>query len=332
MINKKIITLLIVCMMLFIIFLYFLNKEFSYEHEYKINNYSIIENYNKDKNHYTFLIDNKYEFSLYSKYSNKRELIDEIKIKDKCLAFDGDLNFYDFCFKDSKYYLNAETTNKKKYKEYKDIKFYDIKNTNIFIWNYSGYVFSNNGEKSYHELFKNDVYVPNLIKQVDNYLFIPNYDQKYYFNSYYLIDMKTGKSKLIKLDTEINFDLEYIFYEENSLKIYDKKNFKVFNIDIKNGDTFTKNNVRYSNSELNDMNKKISHFILTKDDTLKYVIEDFEMYITTEKVSSIVYQDREKAYYIVGDSLYYYEIGSSITKIVQNEEWKFNFNSMIYIY
>ena len=200
--NKVIIWLAII---LIIIILYNVFKVRSYNKKYIINNYNILETYDKDSKSYTFVINNddsKYSYTIDSKYIRGKKKIEEIStfIKDdyKCivpkikdidsipLCLDKDklvdyrLTGIDFKIKNDNNEVNLSKGN---------IKIYNILN-NYLVWNYTSFYNIHDNKIEEIKLFKNDVYDISLAYILNNYLLIADYDSNYNFNSFYIYDLK----------------------------------------------------------------------------------------------------------------------------------------------
>ena len=128
----KHIILVIVIILLFTLFMYFYLRKTSYELEYTIDDFKIIEKYNKDLETYYFNItyqDKTYNLVSLDKYTNKRNLIKEIIAtednENTCLSFKTtDITLYNICSNDNTYYL--ENINNK-------LDCYSIKSSNTVL-------------------------------------------------------------------------------------------------------------------------------------------------------------------------------------------------------
>ena len=116
---KKLRNLIIFLILIFVIFLFFLNFKHSYTLKYKINDIEVTEKYHKKEKYYSFLIsyeDKDYEVISFDKYTNKRNLIRDIKVnkldENTCLSFESSkISLYDVCSnEDNFYYPHEETT------------------------------------------------------------------------------------------------------------------------------------------------------------------------------------------------------------------------------
>ena len=69
-----------------------------------------------------------------------------------------------------------------------------------------------------------------------------------------------------------------------------------------------------------------------KDNNLDVLIGNTKIKITNEKVSTIVKENDYEVYYIVKDSLYYFNLFTGSEKLMSYREWEFNYHNMIYIF
>ena len=73
------------------------------------------------------------------------------------------------------------------------------------------------------ELFDEDNYETNVKTIVDENYVIANYNQKYDFNEFYLIDVTNGKKDELIVNYDINFDSYVNGVYENSFFIFDNE-------------------------------------------------------------------------------------------------------------
>ncbi len=332
--KRKLLTYIIIILIVSVAAIYFYFKEKSYEYEYEIDKFTIIEKYDVDNNYYTYEVkgENKYNFNISGEYSTERGLITILKEKDNCLEVDGSLKFYEICKNDSIYEFKYEIEETNIKEEYNNIKIYDYFDYNFLIWNYSEFIKVSEDNNDIIDLLDKDVYNPSLILNLGNELFIPNYDEEYYFSSYFLIDFETGKTSKKDMTSEINFDLTYTKYEDDKLTIYDNKNNKEFDITLKNGDIKTRNKITYSNNELNNMDLNIfTDYYSVEDNKLKYKIDEYEIWLNDLEVNSIIYQKENDVIFLIKNKLYHFNPNKGVTLLLESKEWEFNNNNIIFV-
>ncbi len=329
--NKKLIIFILIIVTLFIIFLFLYNKKISYEYVYKLNKYEIKETFNKETNIFTFNVNDEYNFSLLGNYSNKRGLITDVSMYDNCLKLKGYLSFFNICKKEDVYYFSESTLEETKYNNYDNLKIYNLLDYTYLIWNYDGFYYINNDVNKKINLFETDVYSPSLIKQIDDYLFIPNYDEKYYFKSYYLLNMKDGKVKQINLKQEISFDIKYLDYENGKLNIYDKKNNKIFKVKLTNGEEKVKQKIVLTDKELAKYDVSNKYFFINQE-YLTYKLKDFEVKLDNFKPKSLIYENSYESIFLNDKELIYFNLKDELIKLIEYSEWQFNYENLIFIY
>ena len=213
--ESKLIIFITIIIVIYSTFIYIVFKPYEYKQEYFINEYKVEEKFNKQDKYYTFTITNgneKYVYLIENKYSRKRELIQEIeiaKIEDEIciLPKSNKITFYPLCNSDNNIYAynlsNIKDLNYKYNKiknfneEYKNIKLNKLNDISFLLYNYKGFYLINEKDKKDIQLFNKDIYTIQLIYQQDQYLLVPDYNQSYFFNKVYVINILNGKIKEI---------------------------------------------------------------------------------------------------------------------------------------
>lgn len=218
-------------------------KTFQRKHsvEYKINNYSVKENfYIEKRNHnYEFKISNKketYSYILNEKINKRKKVIKEIKgyKKDnlKCIVpiYVKDIDYDIYCLEDnkqvSKYYLKdneefkdiLEKTKKysiklpesdEKKKEYKKIEVYQnniIYDTAFIMWNYKGiYVFKDDDIKK-EDFLDYDLYDNIMATTTSKYYVLFENSKVMGIENIHYYDIEKEKYKVFKLKEKISKD------------------------------------------------------------------------------------------------------------------------------
>lgn len=353
-----------------IILLYNAFKTRSYTLNYDLKDFSVSENYDKKKGIYYFEIeynDVKYNFIYSKKYEKERKLIEDIKKYTHddytCLVIKSDyVKSNPLCSKDKTvidYHLlpedvfieiKRENYSKEINTSYKN---YEIKNIagSILIWNYKGFDIVSKDKMASIKLFNKDIYNIKLATIVKDYLFIPDYNQSYNFNKAYVIDLKKFTKKEWELDADISFDSYILGTHEDSIFLVDKKN-KVeyelvpYNRKMRVVGTNSKKGIIYNN----DKETKISLTKLasdeqtfTKDKIFNYQIKDKTLYlkyvdsniktkVSNNEVDKIIYTNDDVVYYLVKDTLYFYNLGYGEVELVTYPEWEFNNDNVIFIH
>ncbi len=365
---KKLVSLIVIILILFIIFIIFYNAPKNYEIKYKIDDFTIIETYNKEQKYYNFNIENKnYKFNFIKeiKYSPKRKLITNLKItkEDKyfcILPIIEKENIYPLCYDDKKLVsfslIDNEkiqklypTNNEETLKKYKDLNIYNFDQTFI-IWTYKGFEIINKDEQKYLPIFDQDVYNINLATIVNDYLIMPNYEEKYKFDTMYVINLKNGKKDTWKLDNEINFDSYILGSKDKSVYLFDRKEKIEYELvpHKKKMRKVTKNSIgkifdlkwqEISTTKLATKDYQFNFFL-----KYEYKYENNKIYFknvdnnnyteATKKLDSakFIYQKNDTLYYLVKDILYSFSPYTGVKRLMQYFEWNFNNNNMIFIY
>lgn len=363
----------VVAIILFIVFIVLLiigiklfkNKD--YEVEYSINDYNIVENYSDEL--YTFKVSNdNHSFSFLEdiKYEKKHKLIaniEEINLDNEiCLTIKSDyFNYNPLCIKDEqevdyhlvsdemKEKLNVSTKEEVEERTYNNIKIYNLLDYNYLIWNYKGFeILSNEGEKTIN-ILKNDTYDIPISKVVNNYLLIADYDSKYNFNKFYVINLLKGTKEEFKIKYDISFDSYILGSYDKSIYLVDKKNkieyeivphkkkIRIVGTEKRQGTIYTENGfekislTKLSSKEYSfyDDNKYNYEIIGNK---LYQVVNNNKLLVSNKEIKDIISINKDSVLYLVDDTLYLYNNYYGETKVMNYFEWNFNYKNNIYFY
>lgn len=365
----------IACLIFFIIFiissiLFFVNKTKSYTIAYDIKDYKINESYDKDNEVYYYEIeknDIKYNFIVEQKYLKERKLISSIKEKVfedyKCYLIKSDYfetnplcskndTIIDYHLIPSEFKENIKTKNYTKTLNIEEENYQiETLKDDILIWNYKGFNYITDNKIENIKLFDKDIYNISLATLINDYLFIPNYEQDYNFNEAYVINLKKLSVQKWTLDYEISYESYIAGVNENSIFLIDKKNkleyelvphrekMRIVGTSTKKGYIYTngkqikKSLLTLSNEEQTFTYQNNYKFYL-KDNILylSYLDNKIKTKISNNEVKEIVYINNDCIYYIADDSLYFYDLEYGETKLITYSEWNFNYNNMIFIY
>ena len=342
----------------------------SYSVEYSIFDFDISENYDKDKELYYFEIskDNlTYSFVYESEYQKEKKIIKDIKeYKEEdytCLRIEGSqVKSYPLCsYKDEiiTYHLVPETI-KEKISDYikksssieKKEQHYEIYNTEdeILVWAYKGFNYIKDGKATMINIFQDDIYEIPLATKINNYLFIPDYEQKYNFNKAYVIDLDNLKVEEWKLKYEISFDSYTLGTNDRSIFIIDKKNKIEYELvpERKKMRILAKQNsqgtiYKYGNIQKESMSKLTSkeysfiynnvynYSLINNLLYLSYLDSNIKTKISEQQITTIVSSSKDNVYYLVNDTLYRYNFKYGETKIMKYSEWNINYKNLIFI-
>lgn len=362
---------LIIIIVIALLILYSLLHARNYEKKYTINEFEVLEQFDKKKQVYLFQVkkeDQNWEFIVEHKYITKHKLLNEIELLEtddtKCLKIKSEkLTTYPQCnTKDEliSYHLVANDMKEKLGDEYfpslkSETKTYekiDIKNIDdntYYIWNYKGFYQINKNKQANIKLFDKDIYdISNVIK-VNNILVIPNYNETYYFNRFYLLDLKEGKTTTWDFKDSLYFDGYNLGYDKNSLFYLDRKTKLEWEIDPKkkrmrkvgtenkDGKILKNNNwekisiTKLINESQYFEKEEIYHYEINQGLYVSYLNSQTKKKISDKDVKEIVAILNDKVYYLVGHSLYYYSTQMGEVEVMSYFEWNFNYKNMIFI-
>jgi len=219
---------------------------------------------------------------------------------------------------------------------------------NYLIWNYKGYINLNKNNNENIKIFNNENYSTLNTYQIDKYLIIPDYDSKYYFTKMYIFDTEKQLLNDISFDYEISYDLLYLGEVKNKLYFIDKKNkneyylnfkkLEIKKVKIKNDKIDIYENGEWNNQSIKDViNKNISFTFAQSynykiiDDNLYQIIDNHNIKISNQKITSIISSNENQVFYLVGTKLYCYNANGE-NLLLEYKEWKFNYLNQIFIF
>ena len=360
--KNKVKIIVIFLILFFNVFLYIIPS--SYQKKYKVDGYSIVEKYDNKQKTYRYDIKGNDNFSvaINNNYIAKKKHIKQIK-KVKLdngyciIPISSKVSFYPLCVVDNKqvsYHLIPELKDKIDKSYYKEVKSLDknyasldinyLNNKKYLIWNYTSFYYLNNKNNKTIEVLSNDYYQIDLAAKINQYLFLPDYDQGYNFNKAYVINMDNGKMDKWDLKYEISTQSRIVGVYNKSIFLVDEKNEIMYELvphkkkmrkvsgRILKGNKFEKTNIKtiinnklvfepttYYNYEINN-------------GYLYQTIGNSTTLISNNVVKDIVYKDNETVYYLVNDVLYMYNPYYGNVKLITNFEWSFNYSNLIFIY
>ena len=364
--NKKKMTILIVVVfLLLIIFLIKLPK--NYTKKYSVGKFDVVEKYNSKTKAYSFLINNKYEYSIKHKYKGKK-LIKEIKYlkgtEKRCIDITGKkIEYYPLCYDNYQYsytlekagqkLIDSKTSNsseKIKVKKYNNITIDNIHDKNIFIWNHKGYYMINNKENKNIDFLDNEYYFNDTAFKTYKYLVTPDYKQKYEFDKFYVTNLETGKTKEMKLKDKISYNFYYLGDYKKKSFIIDRKNEREYVLKLKRRkirDITSKEDsgIIYDNKfkEVSMTKLVNTDYTFNKSEAYTYKVEKKKLYLnyyngnndillTNKKIDKLISYDDEFVYYLINDTIYAYSNKYGEQKMITFSELDFNSNNQIFIY
>lgn len=368
--SKKKLRLLLIIFLIITFLLLIIFKDNSYSKVYDIDEYKVTEEFNDKQSYYYFQIKYNsldYELLINHKYSGEKLITNITKYSEKeelCLVLELTIgNSTLVCSKDNKLInWNLISDNLKDkipselIKEYsensyteKDITIFNNIASKIYIWNYKGFDIIENGKLKTLNIFDGDVYDTNLIAKVNNYIIIPNYNQKYNFNKIIVLNTKTDKIEEWELNYEISYDSYVMGSYENSIYLVDIKNkiqYELVPHKQKARIIATKNsqgliykkewqkmtvNQMINNKETFTFNIIYNYQIASQKLYLSYINSPNTIQVTNNQVDKIVAINDNEVYYLSQNKLFYFNIYDGEKLLAQKEEWLFNNENKVFI-
>lgn len=360
------ISLLITIFGFFVLILYLPRN---YMIEYKINDFVVKEVFDKvQKNYYITIKYNKKEYPLIYKkeYSRIRKIISSIKEysnnKENCLAVKVNKKVFPVCYKEEELIdfrlLSKDITDnfnnlikiksEKVIDNYNKTKIYNYNENLFLIWNYKGYDLLSVDKNDKFNLLSEDNYENNLVYKYNNYLLTPNYDQKYIFNELFVINTDKLELKTFNLEQDISYSSFYLGTVKNDFYLLDKKNKKEYQINLKKEKIKIVGNEKtnalfydsgWKNVSINKLinnedifrNRNKEYYKLV-DNKLYYEIDKFQILISNKRIKDIIYQNESQVFYLVDNIVYEYNLNDGEVKLLENNEWNFNYENQIFIF
>lgn len=368
--SKKKLRLLLIIFLIITFLLLIIFKDNSYSKVYDIDEYKVTEEFNDKQSYYYFQIKYNsldYELLINHKYSGEKLITNITKYSEKeelCLVLELTIgNSTLVCSKDNKLInWNLISDNlkdkipSKLIKEYsensyteKDITIFNNIASKIYIWNYKGFDIIENGKLKTLNIFDDDVYDTNLIAKVNNYIIIPNYNQKYNFNKIIILNTKTDEIEEWELNYEISYDSYVMGSYENSIYLVDTKNkiqYELVPHKQKARIIATKNsqgliykkewqkmtvNQMINNKETFTFNIIYNYQIASQKLYLSYINSPNTIQVTNKQVDKIVAINDNEVYYLSQNKLFYFNIYDGEKLLAQKEEWLFNNENKVFI-
>ena len=368
--SKKKLRLLLIIFLIITFLILIIFKDNSYSKVYDIDEYKVTEEFNDKQSYYYFQIKYNsldYELLINHKYSGEKLITNITKYSEKeelCLVLELTIgNSTLVCSKDNKLInWNLISDNLKDkipselIKEYsensyteKDIAIFNNIDSKIYIWNYKGFDIIENGKLKTLNIFDDDVYDTNLIAKVNNYIIIPNYNQKYNFNKIIILNTKTDEIEEWELNYEISYDSYVMGSYENSIYLVDTKNkiqYELVPHKQKARIIATKNsqgliykkewqkmtvNQMINNKETFTFNIIYNYQIARQKLYLSYINSPNTIQVTNNQVDKIVAINDNEVYYLSQNKLFYFNIYDGEKLLAQKEEWLFNNENKVFI-
>jgi len=366
---KKIYRLIIVLLIAFSIYLYIVFSPRDYALSYQMDDCQVSERYDRKLKYYEFIIryqERDYPVIITDKYTNKRQIVNDIarleeedniclsilinnKVFPVCYQNDQLIDFrhLDVAFKDQYQDLITEYSSKV-IDTYENLKIYNYLNKSYYIWNYKGYNYLNKDNKKMINIIKEDEYNNALAYQINQFLITPNYDQKFFFKEYFVLNTRNQELSSFLLDKEISYSSYYLGDYDNTIYLLDKKAKTQYAVNVKKSEikivgTESKEGLYYNQGWSHvSINKMINeeHFFIkeqvyhyqTIDGKLYSIIKDYKTLVSNGPIKDIILINCEQIYYLIDSVLYYYSPLTGEVKIMENIEWSFNHLNKIFVF
>ena len=231
----------------------------------------------------------------------------------------------------------------------------------VSITTYKGIIVSGKDLK----LFDEDNYNNTISTFINNYYIVADYNEKYEFNKFYVVNLLNKNISTIETKNDISFDSYIQGIVENNIYLYDKDNEIQYEINIENKEINIVSNSNYikyySNNKWEKMNKtKANKVIYFNYDSLEnkfsdysYVYENEYYYYLIDKENNLYRVNKNNIdvihylinvpvndikikdnyiYYLHNDKIYYYNDITGLKLILSDTELKFNNTIKYYIY
>lgn len=362
--KKRVYVILLIIILAIIIF----KIPHNYKISYKVKKTEVKEEYNKKlKIHYLKINkDNKiYEFITNKKGRKVVKDIDYFqKDKNKCLSISTkEETLRPVCYSNKELkdiaLLNDKEINKhykikSKTKDlnttYNNIVIHNLNNTSYLLWNYRGFYYLKNNITDNINITDKDVYNLKVITRINNLLLLADYQEEYQFNKFIIINLENGKKEQWKIDYDISMDSYILGSYNKSVYLVDKKAKVEYEIvpsykKIRIVGTSDRKGTIYNNGfEKIALNKLVKEELsFKKEESYNYKIKNDQLYlslynssnnilITNNKNLKIVDKNKDSVYYLSDNKLYSYSPLEGEKLLLENFEWNFNYENMIFAF
>ena len=356
---------------IFIIFLFLVLlvtiKYFSsnYKITYTLDNYKIVTTYKN--NRFYINIDNKYSFDIYKKRGVSKFKIKSIKTIEsdnlKCIypVIKG-IKTTPLCYYKDEYIdyklIDDEVLNeyKSEIKDDSNGNFYFNNNlTNkehVYLWNYKGFYKMNDEVLKTIDLFNEGKYDNSLMYKLDNKIILPDYNQEYEFNKFYVINMANNKVSIIQTKYQISYNSYIVGNIDKNIYLFDIKGLELYEIDLKrlnirligseelgyykyeNGNKISVTSNEYKNRSIvyeKEKNSNYNYEIIDNKLYMNHLEDNLRMKIFDGNNIKIIDEYKNNLYFTSEDKFYKYN-PYELIKIFNYFELNFNENNIIYVY
>ena len=220
----------------------------------------------------------------------------------------------------------------------------------FLLWNYKGFYYLNNNITDTLKITDHDVYNLNVIAKLNNLVILADYNEDYHFNKFIIINLGSGKKSTWKIDYDISMDSYILGSYNESVFLVDRKakteyeivpshqKIRIVGTSNKEGiiydQKFTKISLTklvqkdYQFQKLNAYNYTVNNGNLY----LKLYNSDNKILVSKKDNLKIVDYNQENVYYLSDSKLYRYNPNLGEQLLLENFEWNFNYQNMIFVY
>ena len=234
-----------------------------------------------------------------------------------------------------------------------------------------GIVIVSDGETKSVDIFDEDIYKREISAFNENYYITADYSDNQNFRVFYVVDLITGKEKILKAPDNISFDAYIQGFVGNKAYVYDVNNEKQYEIDLDNGEIkaigsasrgisyydgkwsyitavkannkllFKTSKETYTNyASFDKIGNKLSgfYYFYEKDEDVYNVYRSFVQWKKLRRKLFTVDDYRELAFeedyifYKDGDTIKMYSDYTGIKTVVKTSELSFNENTLFGVY
>lgn len=264
----------------------------------------------------------------------------------------------------------AESNNETKFSTFK-VYYDNLLNEDIItVWNYKGIDIISKKASSTKIIYSYDKYENNHGSIVGKYYVVPVYDSNkvFDFSKLNIIELESKDLKTFDLDITLNQDSYINGVVGNKLYYFDPDNLLQYEVDVNkkkiriigdrninaqfyNGDWETINIYDFV-GKVKKFELKVDEKVMSYNPTSVYQSSSNYYYITSDgsfyklnknnldkpillwKKSGLkeIKVINDTIYFIIGDTLYYYQDNTGIRKIITNNEWNYNYTNIYDLY
>ncbi len=239
------------------------------------------------------------------------------------------------------------------------------KNNYLIVWNYKGIDLITKNNLSSINYLNQDCYDNTHGIMIDNLYLTPDYNEKYDFTKFIVIDVTNKKKSEFKLKTEISYDSYINGIVDHKLYLFDKDNLVEYEFDLENNKSKIIGNKelngkyydgKWQEKNIYDFLNKEIYFTKNIDlnESYQTILESDHSYYLYDKSGKMyqIYKNNLKTkillftkknitdlkisndfiYFRVGINIYLYHDNYGLRKVLENNEFTYNSTNIYDIY